>query len=150
MKVVSYIFEQKADRQADSSTADHLYREYAKAALSAITDLREFRRLMQNEESLAVLGTAAASQKADSTGIKNWRPLEDKDWYNEGNMEASELLRENGLEPGKGLESPNVKAILSNFRERHPKLKVEADENAHRIEVRLLNMPVSPETNPKI
>jgi hypothetical protein len=92
---------------------------------------------MQSEESQAVLKKATASQKADSNGIKNWRPLEDRDWYSEEKMEVSDTSMENQLETGTSHGSPDVNAILTRFKEKYPNLKAELEENAHRIKVRL-------------
>ncbi|PMD28379.1 hypothetical protein NA56DRAFT_640030 [Hyaloscypha hepaticicola] len=61
-----------------------LYREFSKSTSTANQEVQQFRKLMNDEESLKVLEQARKSRAENPNGIKPWRVTEHPDWATRG------------------------------------------------------------------
>jgi hypothetical protein len=60
--------------------AEALFREFSKAAVTANEEIQEFRKLMNDQESIQVFEQAKKSRAERPSGIKAWKVTDHPDW----------------------------------------------------------------------
>ena len=65
---------------ANPFLAETLFHEFSASSSTANKEVQQFRRLMNDEESLKVLEQAKKSRAENPNGIKPWRVSEHPDW----------------------------------------------------------------------
>ena len=131
---------------AEYNSPEDLYAEFKSAAVEAVGDVRQFRSLMRDSKSGEVMARARQSKSLDGEGIQTWLVDQHAGWLDEPAVRsAKELKAEDELEfPAPVLEPtvpeppPPVDQIVKAFKERHPDITVNLQEQISNILVRLL------------
>jgi hypothetical protein len=66
---------------ANPLTAEETFKAFKTAAEGAVNDVKDFTKLMQDEESRKVFEQAQKSEQTDPSDIKTWRHKDNPDWF---------------------------------------------------------------------
>ncbi|KAI9719766.1 MAG: hypothetical protein M1812_003254 [Candelaria pacifica] len=123
---------------ANHSSPEGLYDDFSKAAVTAATEIKDFRDYFQDRRSRLAFRNSAISRRNNPEGISTWRVTEHPDWLErdgEGQPTEEDGVEEveDGSEDGQGEQ--DVSSVVEEFTNSHPGLKVQYNKELMFIEV---------------
>ena len=126
----------------DHASPEDLYASISRSATTAVNDVRNFTKLMQDPQTQEVLTRAKESRAQNSEGIMGWLVTQHEDWLDRPVEDAVADLRLNDTSEtpdytAESMEKENVAIIVDKFRDDHPGIEISQDEAVGQIKVRI-------------
>ncbi|KAI9700811.1 MAG: hypothetical protein M1836_002180 [Candelina mexicana] len=123
---------------ANHSSPEDLYDDFSKAAVTAATEIKDFRKIFEDRKTMLIFTNGSLSRRGNSEGISTWRVTEHPDWLDRdegGHGEKGDGVGEVEDELDDGEEEQDVGRIVEAFTTSYQKLKVQYNEGSGVIKV---------------
>ncbi|KAI9776962.1 MAG: hypothetical protein M1835_005366 [Candelina submexicana] len=116
---------------ANHSSPEDLYDDFSKAAVTAATEIQDFRKDFEDRKTMLIFTNGSLSRRVNPERISTWRVTEHPDWLDRdegGQGEKDDVVGEVEDELDDGEEEQDIGRIVEAFTTSYQELKVQYNE----------------------